>query len=188
MNLFSDIILDIFKYLDLKDIISISQANKHLYNIYSQNMDYIYSQFVEQHFPPHMDYKLIYQYKNLSGKYKHYNAYKNAICNIKTNEIKLLYSMGININSRNKFDSTPLMYALQFSIPRIINVILDFNHNIHLKDIYDFTPLMYALRYSTPEIINRILDLNPHITPKIYSATSIWYTIPQIKTRMLNMM
>jgi hypothetical protein len=95
MNLPEDIILNFFKYLSQKEIFAISQTNRHFYNIYKQNQEFIYKYLIKRDFIPYYTSESLYkilQYNqknnvNLFDKSHHFKAYINAIDSKKFKEI-----------------------------------------------------------------------------------------------------
>ena len=62
-----------------------------------------------------------------------------------TTKVKNLLKKGVNINERDRFGRTPLIYAALNGHDRIIKMLLEFHADIHAKDHFDQTAFIAAV-------------------------------------------
>lgn len=92
------------------------------------------------------------------------------------NIVKLLIDAGADVNAKNNFGKTPLMYAIQERNTQSVALLLDAGANANAETLEDIsctalkagkrTPLMYAAWHGTPEIVQMLLEKGADIAAK----------------------
>ena len=95
-------------------------------------------------------------------------------------EVSLTIKNGGDVNARNDFGSTPLMYAAEINDnPEVLTVLLDAGADVNARDDDGRTPLMYAARDNdNPEVLTVLLDAGADVraqdseswTPLVYAT------------------
>ncbi|MCQ2913746.1 MAG: ankyrin repeat domain-containing protein, partial [Alphaproteobacteria bacterium] len=72
------------------------------------------------------------------------------------NEIYKDLERGIDINSKDKYGRTVLMYVVIYNRnPEVIEKLVELGADVNEKDNYEYTPLIYAVDKNTnPEFLN----------------------------------
>lgn len=85
----------------------------------------------------------------------------NLFVAIKREDVKTVQEYiqaNANIEATDKDGNTPLIYAVRWGNPTIINLLLRAKANIEARDNDGNTPLMYAVKRGDPLIVNLLLD------------------------------
>jgi len=75
------------------------------------------------------------------------------------NSFKLLYTLQPNINYKNIFGFTPLLYAIKYDNNDIFELLIDIDDlDINCQDLDGLTPLMYAIKKNNNNFIYKLLE------------------------------
>lgn len=91
------------------------------------------------------------------------------ISNANPDFVQDLINMGANVNARNNYGETPLMYACGYYSgvnASVVKVLLDAGAYVNTSDNYGETPLMYAAKYGTPQVVGMILNAGANVNAK----------------------
>lgn len=81
-----------------------------------------------------------------------------AIQNNDIEKVKELLDSGIDVNTKNKFEDTPLYEACYFNRIEIVKLLLEHpNIDVNTKDKYEMTPLYEACSFNHIEIVKLLL-------------------------------
>ncbi|MCQ2966563.1 MAG: ankyrin repeat domain-containing protein [Alphaproteobacteria bacterium] len=82
-------------------------------------------------------------------------------------DIDFLVENGLDINVRDQYGRTALMYALETKkSPKVIHKLLDLGADINAKNNGKITVLNYAVKYEDENIIQRIIDLGANLNER----------------------
>ena len=82
--------------------------------------------------------------------------------------IRVLISEGADVNAKNDYTWTPLMYAVGYTNgSEIVTLLIEAGADVIAKDGAGWTPLMYAARFSkTPEIVTLLIEAGADVNAK----------------------
>jgi len=80
--------------------------------------------------------------------------------------VKLLIKNNVNINQKDNFEYTALMYATINGHLEIVKLLLENGVNVNEKNNYEYTVLMYATLYAKLEIIKLLIKNGVNINQK----------------------
>lgn len=87
--------------------------------------------------------------------------------------VQALISLGVNIEVRNQFGSTPLMHAARMGRGSIVKVLLDSGANVNVRDAKGFTPLYHAAYAGYIDVIKALLSKGADVNAKINGETIV---------------
>lgn len=82
---------------------------------------------------------------------KHSFQQKDAI-------IKLLINAHTDINQKDKYQNTALVYAAKYTRTNAVNILVKAKANINQQNIYGYTPLMHAVLNNSIDIVDMLLQ------------------------------
>jgi ankyrin repeat protein len=86
-------------------------------------------------------------------------------------EIQAAIKDGANVNAKDKYGATALMWAAGFSAnPEVISLLLGNGADVNAKDNYGYTALMSAANSGNPESISILLENGADINAKTYNG------------------
>jgi len=100
-----------------------------------------------------------------------------VIANDKDTVIQLLNEPYIDVNVKNKYGSTPLIWAVDKNNPKIIQILLDNGANPNIEDNDGDTALIWAVIYNKPKIVQILLDngANPNSQDPNIFHNALWW-------------
>ncbi|MBQ2125793.1 MAG: ankyrin repeat domain-containing protein, partial [Spirochaetales bacterium] len=73
-------------------------------------------------------------------------------------EVQAAIRTGVNVNSRNEYGVTPLMFAVEHNEDReVVKILINAGADVNAEDESNKTPLMYASEYCKNEKIVKLL-------------------------------
>ncbi|CDK30242.1 ankyrin repeat domain-containing protein [Candidatus Babela massiliensis] len=91
-----------------------------------------------------------------------------------TSLISLLVNLGVDINIKDRFNSTPLIYALKFGKLKVAQLILSYdNIDVNVIDNNGYTALMYAVYKGYRDVAELILQYDPDVNIKYENQENI---------------
>lgn len=82
---------------------------------------------------------------------KHSFQQKDAI-------IKLLINAHTDINQKDKYQNSPLLYAVKYIRTNAVHLLIKAKANINQQNIYGYTPLMHAVINNDSKIVDMLLQ------------------------------
>jgi serine/threonine protein kinase len=85
---------------------------------------------------------------------------------------KLMIKKGVNVNARNEYDQTPLMWASRQGETEVIKLLIEKGADVNAKNVYAETALTWAIRQGETEVIKLLIEKGADVNARSYKGQS----------------
>ncbi len=107
----------------------------------------------------------------LRDRHRYHGAAKNGHREV----VQLLLSQGTNIESKDRFSRTPLLWAAQNRYTEVVRLLLSQGADLESKDSFSQTPLLWAAQNGHTEVVRLLLSQGVDLESKIVLAKRRYY-------------